>query len=410
MRLVDCRAISGIESALSIVEAFSSLQPGEKLEALVSDYNAGMRMWLLEAGVRHKPVRDDDGNWRFVAERGVSPALGTTPGLHHIVANAEGTIWACQRGSMAARFEFGSKTAPKANAVMESGSHMAHDSAGKRVVIADPRASELVVLGSDDLSVKHRLKCPGNPQLPLITPEGIVCCAGSSTGTLTIARPHAGGYDVRVVEVGPMPHDPAISGDGKHLFVPCMGSHDLVKVRLNDGAIVGRVQVGDGPSHVESDPKHNRVYVANSWDGTLTAVSDDGQVIASAYSGAWAHAITLTMDGKNILVANFLDDTITVFDAATVKQVAQLETEPYPHGLDVSPDGRRVVVTGFSSEYVLVYDTATWGAIGRVKIGRGGSHTAFVQDGKIGIVTCEVDDHLACIDLTTGQDAGRLKL
>jgi YVTN family beta-propeller protein len=408
MKTLSCRNMPAPEAAKFMVEQFNGLAPGEKLEAEITDYDPGLRMWFLEAGLRHRPTRTEDGAWHIVVERGISPALGTVPGVHHLVTADDGTLWACKRGPKVARIAAGTREPELVRDAMTSGSHIAIDARAQRIVVADPRANELVALRAGDLAVEQRWKSPGGPELPVISPDGIVCVTGGATGTLTIVRPQARGFVEQVVEVGPTPHDPVITSDGLHTFVPCMGSDELVKVRLGDGVIVGRCRVGDGPSHVKADHRKKRIYAANSWDGTVTAVSEDGTVVAQADSGAWAHALVLTPDGASVWVANFLEDTVAVFDAETLERLAVLETEAYPHGLDISPDGKRAVVTGFASDHVRVFDVTTRTQIARIEVGRGGSHTGFIRGTSAAMVTCSVDDHLACIDLDSGKPTGRI--
>jgi YVTN family beta-propeller protein len=100
--------------------------------------------------------------------------------------------------------------------------------------------------------------------------------------------------------------------------------------------IVGRIPVGDGPSHLALSVDGSRIYSANSWDGTLSCVTADGEHVGSAFSGRWAHAIAATPDGRWVYVANFFDDTLSVFDADSLERVAVLATDAYPHGPDIS--------------------------------------------------------------------------
>jgi len=408
--LIDCRDKSEVEAARTVVAQYDALAPGQRAEALLVDYPQHTRMWLLEAGIRHVPRRDADGAWHLAFVRGLSPTLGRPSGFHHLAARSDGTVWACQRSPIVARIDGGTRSIAAVARALKSGSHLALDENADQVVVADPAAGELVALRSSDLAVTHRWAAPGGPQLPLVTPDGIICVTGGSTGTLTIVRPQAGGYVTQTVEIGPTPHDPALSSDGRYAFVPCMGATDLAKVRLSDGAIVGRCTVGDGPSHAKADHRRKRIYVANSWDGTLTTLNEDGNVIASVASGRWAHAVCLTPDGSQIWVANFLDDTVAVFDAASLKRVALLETEAYPHGLDISPDGRRAVVTGFAADHARVFEVPSGKLLARVEIGRGGAHTGFVDDSRMAVVTCSVADHLACIDLESNMVIGPITL
>lgn len=402
--------MDAVKTMNSIVREFDGMTDGEQLEVDVDvqTYDMGFRVWLLEYGLRHTAAERDDGAARLTMEGGTFP---NAFGLHHVIAQDDGIVWACDRGAMVAR---GDLSASKANVIarkaLKDASHLALDRRANRLVVADPGADELVAFRADDLSIEERWKAIGGPQLPLISPDGIICVTGGSTGTLTIVRPRAHGFAEQTVAVGPCPHDPELSSDGLHVFVPCMGSHELVKVRLSDGQIVGSVRVGHGPAHLKADHKTKRVYVANSWDGTVTALDEDGTLLAQAASGSWAHAIDLTRDGRYVLVANFFDDTVAVFQADRLERIALLPTDRYPHGLNVSPDGKDVVVTGYDSEYARVYDTATWKMRARVKVGRGGAHTAFPGTNGVAVIACSLDNHLACIDVTAGTMTRQLTL
>jgi DNA-binding beta-propeller fold protein YncE len=103
-------------------------------------------------------------------------------------------------------------------------------------------------------------------------------------------------------------------------------------------------------------------------------------------------------------VANFLDDTVTVHDAVSLKLVTTLETDPYPHGLDISADGKWIVATGYSSDHVRIINGETFSETARVNIGAGSSHSTFMPDNKSAWTACSVDDHIAKIDLATGKN------
>lgn len=379
-----------------IIDRYNAAPPGTRFEARVDELGPGLRMWLLEAGARHTATRGRDG-WRLVVERRASPAQGTIPGLHHLVTDGE-SLWVGERAQRVARIDAGSRRTLARKAVARKASHLALQ--GERLFVADPGANEMIALRASDLCEIARWPAPGMPQLPLATPEGIVCVTGGGTGTVTIARPKAGGYAVQTVNVGLAPHDPCLDAAGEHLFVPCAGESAIVKLRLSDAAIVGRVVVGDGPSHLALHPDGTRLYSANSWDGTVSCLSTEGKRLAQAPSGGWAHAIDVARDGAFVYAANFLDDTLAVFDSATLARVAMLTTEPYAHGLDVSPDGRHIVTTGFCSDRLRIFDADDLHRLATVNVGLGSSHTAFPADGSAW-VACSVADHLARIDLAS---------
>jgi DNA-binding beta-propeller fold protein YncE len=404
MDCIDCRGKATVSAAGSaIVARYNSARPGERFEALVSELAPGLRMWLLEAGARHT-ARREEGHWRLAIERRASPAQGSIPGLHHLVAS-RGSIWTCERAQRVARFDAEGRCMA-VRAVARKASHLALHERGRRLFVADAEAGEVVALRADDLAEIARWRAPGSPQLPLVTDDGVVCVTGGATGTVTVAWPSGDGYRTKTVEVGRAPHDPRADDAGEHLLVPCAGDANIAKLRLSDAGVVGKTTVGEGPSHLASF--ENRLYCANSWDGSVSCISTEGERLAQAQSGGWAHAIDLSPDGRFVYVGNFFDDTLAVFDAATLERLALLPTEPYAHGLDVSPDGRYVVATGFCSDHARIFDARGFKELARVEVGRGSSHTAFA-DGNAW-VACSVANHLARIHLPTARCDARASL
>jgi YVTN family beta-propeller protein len=397
------------ETGRAIIARYNAMDGGGLLEVVVSELNSGLRMSLLEAGARHRGERRSDGSWRLTVEGGRAPAQGSVPGVHHVIHGSNGSLWACERGHRVARIDTGAGELAAVRAVTRKASHLALDERAGRVFVADAEAGEIVALNACDLSEVARWPAPGGPQLPLVSADGIVCVTGGATGSVTLAWPGAGTYRTMTFAVGASPHDPALDRRGEYLFVPCAGESALVKLRLADGAIVGRVAVGDGPSHLAIHPDGTRLYSANSWDGSVSCVTVNGECVGQASSGGWAHAIDISPDGRWVYVANFMDDTVAVFDAPTLERVALLDTDRYPHGLDVSPDGRYLVATGFASDHLRIFDAVARRELARIEVGWGSSHTAFAPDGHAWI-GCSVSDHIACVDLEARACTARLCL
>jgi DNA-binding beta-propeller fold protein YncE len=410
MVALDCRGKTLPEAGNALVAQFNRAAAGTRFTALLDAVPAGLKVWLLEAGMRYRAHRLQDGGWRLEIERGASPAQGAIPGVHHVVAEGD-SIWTCERAQRVARLDAHSGRLVAVAAVARAASHLAVDSLRDRLFVADAGANAIVALRASDLRIEQTWEAPGRPQLPIVNAEGIVCVTGGrGSGTLTIARPRGGGYVAQTIPVGRCPHDPLFAADGAHLIVPCAGASELAKVRLADGVVIGRCAVGDGPSHLARQPDGSRIYSANSWDGTVACISAEGEVLASAASGGWAHAIDITPDGRWVFVANFLDDTLAVLDALTMERVVLLQTEPYAHGLDVSPDGHYVIATGFGSEHLRLYDAQTHTEVARIEVGRGSSHTAFVSGTAFAFVGCSVDDRLTCIDLDSRRAVSHTRI
>jgi len=398
---LDCRDLSTRQAGLAILEAYNAAENDTEFSACVDSLDAGLRMWLIEAGAKHQFQEEETGGWRLTIQRGLSPGQGTIPGLHHVAVTRSSKVWSCERSRRLGRFDGQTGQVVQVAEVATKASHLAVDRAEKWVFVADPGADALLAIAAEDLSVQHAWTAPGGPQLPTVTDDGIVCVTGAGTGTITIVRPRTQGYDVQIVDVGACPHDPLVAADGKRVFVPCAGDGTIVIVDLEGGTIRGRYFVGDGPAHLALHPDGSKLYSANTFDGTLSCLSVEGDLLAHEASGPWAHQPVISPDGKFVFVANFLDDTVSVFDTAKLEKIATLETDPYPHGLYMSPHGRWLIATGYSSDHLRVYDATTYTEAARIEVGRGSSHVAFLPDQETAYVACSVDDHLARLDLVT---------
>jgi len=408
--VLDCRGMGDREAGVAILEAYNAAGIDSEFSALVDPFGPGLRMWLIEAGAKHTARQTDTGAWALEIRRGLSPGQGTIPGLHHVETTHSATVWTCERAHRLARIDGSTGDVIKVAEVAKKASHLTVDPEERWVFVADPGANALHAVATEDLSVRHTWAAPGAPQLPLVTDDGVVCVTGGGTGTLTIVQPRRGGYDARTIEVGACPHDPIATADGKTVFVPCAGEGVIAKVDLGERRVTARYPAGDGPAHLALHPDGTRLYSANTFDGTLSCLSVDGDLLAQQPSGEWAHQPAISPDGKVVYVANFLDDTLSVFDAERMEVVASLEAESYPHGLDISADGRWAIATGFSSDYLRVYDARSHEQVARIEVGRGSSHIAFLPNENTVYVACSVDDHLARVSLDSLSVTGRVSL
>lgn len=402
---IDCRGLPEADVGQTIVAAFNARAAGTEFAVLLDGLTPGLRVWLLEAGIRYGCRQDGDFQ-RLLVRRGAAPAQGSIPGVHHVVGAGD-SVWTCERGARVARIDAAGNAVVACATVARKASHLALGPRAQRLFVADSAADEVLALRASDLAVEARWAAPGGPQLPIASADGIVAVTGPSTGTLTIARPRGNGYATQTIAIGVCPHDPLLSSDQQHVFVPCAGAGDVAKVRLADGAIAGRCDSGDGPSHLAAHPDGARIYAANSWDGSLSCLSADGRRLGRVASGGWAHAIDIDPDGRWVYVANFLDDTVAVFDAQTLERVALLPTDAYPHGLDVAPDGC-VVVAGFGGDSVRLFDARGRHELARVTVGAGASHAAFAAGAVF--VACSVAGHVARLDFASRAVTAKISL
>jgi len=101
---LDARGLAVPQIGAAVIARYNESPPGSRWCALVDDYGPALRMWLLEAGAR-RSVERVEGGWRIDIERGLCPAQGSIPGVHHLVTDGSGNVWTCERCSRVARID-----------------------------------------------------------------------------------------------------------------------------------------------------------------------------------------------------------------------------------------------------------------------------------------------------------------
>ena len=408
---LDFRGESPADTSMRLIEAYNRAAPGTDLNLISDNLEVHLQIRMVEGGMRYHAERTAEGDWQVKLRRGNVPAQGTIPGLHHLKMGPSGTLYTCERGARIAAYDTVAGQFIWQRPLAEKASHLAVSPSEDRLYVADPGADAMLVIDPKDGRLLQTLSVPGQPQLPLVVTDGIICVTGGITGTLSLFRKSDDGvFHCQLIEVGTAPHDPIASLDGQFLFVPCLGDGDIVKVCVENGEIVGRFPCGDGPGHLDMHPDGSHLYIGNTFDGTVSCLSIDGEMLGQVESGGWSHVAQVTPDGKWVYAANFYDNTLCVFHADSLEKVRQLDTDIYPHGLYIAPNGKIVMATGFGSAYLRVYSTETHEEIARIKVGYGSSHVCFSADSEQAWVTCSVDDHLAHIDLEQLKNVGRIQL
>ena len=169
---MDCRGSSLVTTGHAIVARFNGCVSGDKFSVLLDGMPTGLRVWLLEAGIRYVTRKRVDGLYLTV-RRAEVPAQGSIPGVHHVVS-AGTSIWTCERAARVARIDAESGQVAACRALATKASHLALGAGAHCLFVADSAADEVIALRAADLAVEARWAAPGGPQLPVASNEGIV--------------------------------------------------------------------------------------------------------------------------------------------------------------------------------------------------------------------------------------------
>ena len=239
-------------------------------------------------------------------------------------------------------------------------------------------------------------------QQPPATAPGDVAYVTSQGGGVTV-------LDTRTlaplaqIAVGPGPRGLAITPDGRWLLTANQKTADVSVVDTAARTEVRRIPVGKNVEFMRVSPDGKLALVtyepaSTGKPGKETKESEESAIpaeVAVIDLGTWAvvgrmkaapetEGIEFTPDGRFAVVANEGDNTIAVYDLATLRKVRTIDVSRHgsrPRGVKLAPDGRHYVVTLENSNNFLLLD-ASFNVLKSVPTAKGPYGVAFGRDGR----------------------------
>ena len=145
------------------------------------------------------------------------------------------------------------------------------------------------------------------------------------------------------------------------------------------------------------------LLVGNKGEDTLSLVDlATAREIARLPTGAQPHEIAISADGKQAAVVAYGGSTIDVFDLATRRKLRTIELRPNlrPHGLVWLADGRLIATTEASRTLAIV---SASGDVTAIATGQEGTHmVAVAPDGRLAYTANIQSGTVSVLDLVAG--------
>jgi YVTN family beta-propeller protein len=267
----------------------------------------------------------------------------------------------------------------------------------------------------------------------------------------------ADGQEKMRVPTGKMPHEIAVSSDGKRAAVVAYGDKTIDIFEVESGKLLQRIDLApnlrphgiiwlaDGriiattegsqsivqlspdfkqidsistaqqSSHmVAVDAAGTRAYVANIGSGTVSVIDlVERKKLADIPVGTKPEAIALSHDGKTLWVGDLSAPVVHVVDVESRAITGTIEIEPVAIRLAVSPDGKNVVSSNVLAGSISVIDTASGKVERTIKVSgeqaAGQVTLIFSPDGSKLYAAETGRDKVAEIDFATGTVIRRLE-
>ena len=223
---------------------------------------------------------------------------------------------------------------------------------------------------------------------------------------------------------GRMPHEIAISPDGRHAAVVAYGAKtiDLFDVATRARLKTIDLSPNEGP-HGIAWLKDGRIVVTTERSQSLAVVDPvAGAVTASIETGQQGtHMVAVSEDRNIAFTANIGSGTVSVIDLAKGIKLRDLAVGGRPEGIALTPDDLTLWVGDLEGSRVQVFDAATYDKLGEVRTGGVPIRAAASTDGKwivtsnlaaggLTIIDAATRQHVRDVPVSGSQEAGQVTI
>jgi YVTN family beta-propeller protein len=165
------------------------------------------------------------------------------------------------------------------------------------------------------------------------------------------------------------------TADGRYLLASCEFSGEMVRVDVERERVAGTLKLPrrySMPQDVKLSPDGSVFYIADlSAGGVWRVAADRLRVLGFIRTGAGAHGLYPSRDGRRLYVTNRNAGTISVLDFRTGRRVTTWDVGGSPDMGGVSADGRVLWLSGRYNAQVYAISTKDGRVLARIPVGYG---------------------------------------
>ena len=151
-----------------------------------------------------------------------------------------------------------------------------------------------------------------------------------------------------------------------------------------------------------SESTAGEVWVANMKGANVQIIDTaSNKVVKTIPTGAGAHNVTFSPDGKLAFIANLGTNSITIIDAVSKEKLADVVTDIKAHDVAVSPDGKIAISCNVGAGNITFIDVASKKAIHTMSTGKKAITAVFSPDGSTVYVVNAGAANISVIDVKT---------
>lgn len=196
------------------------------------------------------------------------------------------------------------------------------------------------------------------------------------------------------------PFQPAVSPDGKQLYVPNHDTGSVLVVSTRDYKEITRIGVPPNPHWVAFSREGDRAYTANHESNVISVIDTaTHQVLTTVPVGTSPHSIAVSPTRPLVACANFDSNDITMIDTGTLKVVETIPVGKKPRDIIWSTDGRFAYAVNEDAHNISVIDAATFKVTATIPVGAEPISIAVLPNGRQAYVSSKKAGTLTILEL-----------
>lgn len=292
------------------------------------------------------------------------------------------------------------------------------------LMLAGPVAAETLLVGNkgeDTLSLialasgeeLARLPTGKMPHEIAVSPDGrqaaVVAYGSTTIDVFDVARR----TKIRTIDLSPnqRPHGLVWLSDGR-LVATTEGS-ESVAVVAPDGAVTSIATGQKGTHMVVVAPDNRTAYTANIGSGTVSVLDLQAATkLRDLAVGGKPEGLALTHGGRELWVGDLDAPRVRIWDTAKGEQIAEQPVDPVAIRVMASPDGKLVATSNVASGTISLFDAETRAPLRTIKVSGDAAKAQvtllFSADSKRLYAAETGHDKVAEIDVASGEVRRRI--
>lgn len=286
-------------------------------------------------------------------------------------------------------------------------------SAGETLLVGNKGEDTLSIIALGSGEELARIATGRMPHEIAVSPDGkraaVVAYGGTSIDIIDLAARRR----VQTIDISPnaRPHGLLWLNDGR-LVATAEGS-ESVAVVAPDGAVTSIATGQQGTHMIVVAPDNRTAYTANIGSGTVSVLDlSAGRKVADLAVGGKPEGLALARGGRELWVGDLDAPRVQIWDVATRKKIAEQPVDPVAIRVLASPDGQLIATSNIASGTISLFDAETRAPIRTITVSgeraKGQVTLLFSPDSRRLYAAETGHDMIAEIDVASGRVLRRI--